>query len=691
MISVEYRLPLLGLGTDFSEFERPITFATTYTNRYRNITGGAERRPGMSIFGARVSGNPNLTRLHEFVSTTGVDTLLASDDQGKAYIFNSAGSASVAVSGKSQVRMISAQADEKLIFVNGTDRNFYTDDAGVTFKELKALITQGDLAGGSSATSVVDGDVSNWIGATLVSNNDIVYNVTQGGYGLVTTVASAALTITPIAALGTGAGRTNSGADQQSGDVYQLIDYVDMNIIPRSDGTKDNVAIATTGTTTGVVAVSGVNFANTEIRAGDIVYNSTQTAIALVGSVSANVNYAALPNGGPAQAIISGQAVGDSLVFFKSAMPIASWVHVHYGRVAYLDSRNQNRIVWSAPDDPQDVTTYQKTLDTTSFSFGTQQPTGDALLTMSSFQKYFVVAGKRNLFIYQGVTPIQDTSTTDLDFTPVSFYPNGVASRFGLGTNGSDLLQVTVDGLHSINISDSSNTTIQNDASIQVRKPITDAILASNANDIQFAFYPRKSWAINKIGDTCWILNATPSYNDAGELLPVSSWHKFTGAWGQQNHYFVRRNGDLLACGNGGYVWRMDASAATDNGTPIATDLKTAWLRLEEPQKTKRIKQGQYISPVFESDTGIAYTINAVAGWDGFSTDSIVVSAVGAGQIGTAIVGTTPIGAGNFAQASKFPFRWRGEQVRVQFTTESSAAPDIIAGFNLYGSIAGIR
>jgi hypothetical protein len=104
-----------------------------------------------------------------------------------------------------------------------------------------------------------------------------------------------------------------------------------------------------------------------------------------------------------------------------------------------------------------------------------------------------------------------------------------------------------------------------------------------------------------------------------------------------------------------------------------------------------RIKQGQYIKPVFESDSGIAYTINAIAGWDGFSSDSIIVSAVGAGQIGSAIIGTTPIGAGNFAQASKYPFRWRGEQVRIEFTTESSATPDIITGFTLYGEIGGIR
>ena len=147
----------------------------------------------------------------------------------------------------------------------------------------------------------------------------------------------------------------------------------------------------------------------------------------------------------------------------------------------------------------------------------------------------------------------------------------------------------------------------------------------------------------------------------------------------------------MLACGQGGLVYFMDSSAATDDGTVISTDLVTSWLRLEEPQKTVRVKQGQYIKPIFESAANIEYTISVVAGWDNYSGDTIVVSAGGGGQIGSAIVGTTPIGSGNFAQANKYPLRWRGEQARLQFQTASSASPDIITGFSLYGDIGGIR
>jgi len=679
MIFVDYSMPVNGLGTDFSEFERPLTFAGTYTNRFRNINGGAERRPGMARNYGQISGNPNLTRCHEWVSNLGVEVLMASDDFGNIFKYN-VSSWSTALTGKASVRMISAQAEDKLIFCNGVDRNFYTDDGGQTFDELKAYITRGVTAGGTNTTTLVDGDISNWIGATLVANNDIVYNVTRNGYGIVSTVASASLTHTAIGTAGNGAGLTAS--NQTSGDQYQLIDYVDLNVLPQANGSLDNVGTMTTGTSTTVVAVSGVNFANTEIRRGDFVYNTTRGAISMVGTVSANINL---------QSTITGQTTGDALALFKSAMPIASWVHVHYGRTYYLDSRNQRNVVISAPDDPEDLTTYQKTLDATSFSFGTQQPSGDTLLTLGTFQSYFVAAGKRNIYIYNGNVPIQDTSSTELDFTPVATYPYGTISRFGVTTNGGNLLYENENGLQAIGIGNISNTTIQNNVSTPIRQDISDAISQASPDNIQLSFYPSRAWLINKVGDLCYILNNNPVYNPAGELVINQAWHLFTGAWAQQNHYFVRRDGTLIACGANGLVYAMDSSASTDDGTVIDTTLTTAWLRLEEPQKTVRVKQGQYIKPVFESGPNLDYTISVVAGFDNYSSDSIIVSSGNTGQIGSAIIGITPIGAGQFVQQNKEPLRWRGEQAQLTFLTQSSAGPDVITGFTLYGDVGGVR
>lgn len=680
-VMVTYRMPQMGLGTDFSEFDRPINFASIYTNRFRNITGGAERRPGMTTFSsAAVPGQPNLTRLHEFVSNTGNETLLVSDDSGNIWKFGTSAWSS-SLTGKSSVRLISAEADDKLIFVNGVDRNFYTDDAGVTYKELKALITQGILAGGSGPTTVIDGNISDWINDTLVSNNDIIFNVANGGYGVVTSVASAALTITAIGSAGNGAGKV--AQNQNAGDAYQLIDYVALDVIPDGAGGFTDVGTAGTGTNTVAIAVSGVDFSTTEIRSNDIVFNTTQNAISLVSDVSANIS---LKNA------ITSQVPGDALVFFKSAMPIASWIHVHYGRVAYLDARNRRRIVFSAPDDPQDVTTFQKTLDSSSFSFATQQPEGDIILSMNTFLSYFVAAGKRNLFIYQGDTPIQDSALTAINFTPIAFYPNGVATRFGLETNGGDLLHVTVDGVQAINIGFNNFSVNQNNASVPILNALRQAIQSvTNTDNIQLTYYPRRRWLINKIGDQAYILNTQPSYDATGTQQQLASWHLFSGQWAQQNHYFVRENGDLLACGPQGGVYFMDSSASTDVGTPIATDLQTAWLRLEEPQVTPRIKEGHYIRPVFESSPQVEYTINVRAGLDNYSSDSITVSAGGTGAIGTANVGVTPIGAGSFSQTDKYALRFRGEQFRIEFTTNSSAAIDIITSFTIEGNIGGKR
>lgn len=684
---VSYKLPHNGLGTDFSQFERPISFAETYTNRFRNITGGAERRPGMVRYGSRVPTFPNLTRLHELVTETGSEILLSSDDFGNIYRYNVSASAwSTVYSGLSHYRLISAEADGKLIFCNGVDRNIYTTD-GSAFNELKAVITRGVCATGTSANRLIDGDISNWIGGTLIADNDIVHNVTLNAYAIVTTVASASLghTVIDFGAQGIG----GASRKPQAGDTYETLDYVDLNIIPRgaingSDGLgNDNVATATTGTSVYQIAVSGINFANTEIRKGDIVYNTTVGALDFVNSVSANL--------GMRQGI-SAQTAGDALAFFKSAMPIASWVHVHYGRAAFLDARNNNRVVFSAPDDPEDVTTFQKTLDSTSFSFGTQQPTGDTLLSLSSFLSYFIAAGKKNVYIYQGNDPIQDASNSDLNFNPIAFYPNGEASRFSATTNGGDLLYMTREGLQAINIGYNTNNTVQNNASVPIRNTLINLINnISNTDNIQVTYYSRRSWTICKVGDVCYVLNTNPSYGTDGKLANLASWHLFTGKWAQQNHYFVRRNGDLYACGANGLVYTLDSSAATDDGEVVSTDLTTAWLRLEEPQYTPRIKEVKFIRPVFESGPNISYTINANAGWDNYSSDSIIVSAGGTGAIGTYQIGSDPIGGGEFAQANKYPLRVRGEQFKLQFTTQTSAFPDIITGFTVYGVIGGRR
>ena len=103
-----------------------------------------------------------------------------------------------------------------------------------------------------------------------------------------------------------------------------------------------------------------------------------------------------------------------------------------------------------------------------------------------------------------------------------------------------------------------------------------------------------------------------------------------------------------------------------------------------------RVKNGRYIKPVFESGDALSYTIRAEGGYDIISSESITVLTSGAGVIGQAIIGTTPIG-GTGVQSRKFPLRWRGEQMRLTVTTDTSAGPDVITGYTVYGNIFGRR
>ena len=177
---------------------------------------------------------------------------------------------------------------DKLIFANGVDRNFYTDDAGNSFKELIALMETGQGSSTStSAASLSDSNITNWLSSTFVTTNDLVYNMTRDAYGIITAVTSGRVDHTSINTGSTGIGVATSGA-QTTGDRYQIIDLVSLNVIPQSNG-KDNFATLKSGSSTTTISVSGVNFANTETKAGDFIYNTTRNAVTKITTVSADL------------------------------------------------------------------------------------------------------------------------------------------------------------------------------------------------------------------------------------------------------------------------------------------------------------------------------------------------------------------------------------------------------------------
>jgi hypothetical protein len=676
MITISYPIPTRGLGTDFAASERPITYAEKLVNRFINITGAAERRGGMELLvsAAVVPGNPNLTRIHEYVGRTGVETLFASDDNGNLYRAEASAWTSI-LTGKAPSRLLSIQNDGKLIFCNGVDRDFYTDDAGVSFHELEALINEGTTASPTDTTHLSDAQITNWLTETQISINDVVFNADASAYGVVTAVTAAGIAHTTIGTGGLGIGQ--GSINQAAGQVYRVIDTVAANIIPV--GTSyDNVAIAGSGTSTSEVRVSGLNFATTTLVSADYIYNTTRAALTKITAVSANL--AVVP--------ITGQISGDSLVFLKSAMPITAWLHVNWGRTYYLDAKERTKVRISAKDDPRDLATFLNTLESSSFDFGSQQPQGDVILTMGTFQKYFVAGGKKYVYAFTGVDPVANTSAATVNFTPIAVYPQGLVSRFGLANTGNDLLFVSPDGLINATISFDSQNLISSNVSDVIKNTVRQQIAQSAPDDIQVAYYPRRNWIMMKIGSIIYNFNATPIAGPE-DLQKGGTWSTFEGKFAQMNHYFVRRNGDLIGAGADGRVYRMD-TGFTDDGTAISTNMVTSWYRLEEPQKSIRVKDGKYIKPIFESGGGVLYTIRAKAGFDNLASDQVMVTAAGGGVIGQFTVGVSPIG-GTGVQTQKVPLRWRGEEVQLTITSESSAGPDVITGLTMYGNQFGRR
>jgi len=681
IIQTKYYPGKYGLATEFSLSQMPIEYSRTFVNRFINIRGDAEKRQGISQLGSSITGLPTITGLHEFVDSQGNTTLFASGS-GMIYKYDETTQTwSLALSGKdSSSRLISVEMSGKLIFVNGVDRNFYTDD-GVTFKELKAIVEAGVASSTqTSSTSLTDSQVTSWL-ATLVTNNDVCYNNTRNAYGIVTSVGATNLSMSPIGSAATGIGFATG--NQQSGDQYEILDTVALNIIPMPSG-SDNFATLTAGSSSTIIAVSGVDFTNSEARVGDFVYNTTRNALTAITAVSANLNVTS----------VTGQTANDSVTFHKSAMPIATWPHVHNGSLYLIDARQRGVVRISGPADPQDFTTNQNTLEATTLFYNARQPQAEILLSLKTFQQYLVAGGQRNVYADVGTLTTRTSGAainSGLDFSPVGLFPQGCASRYGLESIGGACIFAANDGLRNFNANFNANTFQTTNISEAIKTELSNAIAskATDPDEIQCIHYPRRNWLLFKVGDVIYNYNYTPSYN-AGQIVqsPYGSFSKFTGKFAQQKIYYIRRNGDLLCAGAGGKVYEFDKNDYDDDGDTISTSMETGYLQLNEAQEGTQVKSGTYIRPVFETSTPINYTISATGGYDNISMDSISAMTQGVGEIGISRIGSSPIG-GQRIYEQKLPLRWKGNYFRIRIDTDTTDGPDIITGYYIYGNILG--
>lgn len=669
VIETKYYPGRYGLATEYSLAQMPIDFLRGFTNRFLNIRGDAEKRQGIRRLGAQISGAPTITGLHEYVDNQGNSTVLASAN-GNIYKYSDLLQTwSTVLTGKdSGSRLLSVQMAGKLIFVNGVDRNFYTDDAGVTFKELKAIVETGVASStATNATSLSDAQITNWL-STFVTNNDIIYNNTKQAYGIVTSVGATNLSCSPIGSAATGIGFATQ--NQQSSDIYEVLDGISLNVIPIGNS-FDNFATITSGSSTTQVRVSGVNFANTEAKVGDFVYNTTRNALTAITAVSANLNVTA----------VSGQTVNDSVTFHKSAMPISVWPHVHNGSLYLIDARNRGQVRISGPADPQDFTTNQNTLEATTLFYDSRQPQAEILLSLKTFQQYLVAGGQRNIYADAGTLTTRTSGAainSNLDFSPIGLFPQGCVSRFGLESIGGACVFAANDGLRNFNANFNANTFQTTNISESIKSELAALIVteldASTPDEIQTIHYPRRNWLMYKIGDQIYNYNYTPYYSQ-GQVnsSPYGSWSKFTGKFAQQKTYLVRKNGDLICAGANGRIYEFDHFTYDDDGDTIPTSLETGFLNLSETQEGTTMKSGVYIKPVFETTQTISYSITATGGYNNQTTDTITATSLGGQNI--------------FYQ--KYPLRWKGEKFRVRIDTDTATGPDVITGFYIYGNILG--
>lgn len=676
---VKYNVPYRGLGTEFSQAEQPVEYANNFTNRFVNVFGQAEKRGGIRRYGNQISSMPNLDAVHEFISKTGTSTYFASGE-GKIYRYNSSTSDwDLVLSGKdSSATMVSRMMQDKLIFVNGVDRNFYTDNAGNSFKELQPLINVGTMGAGTSSTELTDSLISNWSNQTFVAVNDIVYNANTGARAIITSVGSTDLDTSPTGSAATGIGFASDV--NKTGNAYEIWDAVELNIVSGAVQ-NDNVALATGITSQNVIAVSGLDFSTTEIKTGDFVYNTTRNALTQVLSVSANIVVTS----------VASQTAGDTVTFHKKAMPIATYFHVHYGRGYFIDARDTRQIRVTGPNDPQDMTTQAKTLSSSSIDYGARYGRGAGLKSLATYGKYLVAGGYGQVFVDSGQTPIQDTSGASTDLAPVGSFTQGCVTKYGLVNIGSSLVYMAFDGMRAFDSSFDSNAVQTTNICEAIKTEVQSNIATQIGQDLslQLIHYPKRNWVLCKIGSVIYNYNYTPLYIE-GQLIPNGSFTKFTGKFAEQNGYYVTNDGILLACGSNGLIYKFDQGNFDDDGDSISTTLETAWLTMEEPNNSVSLKKGRYIRPTFETGADIAYTISVIGDFTRTSNDSVITTAAGAGVIGRAVIGQAPIG-GITPINQKIPLSWRGKQFRITFSTNDTKGQDLISSFNIYGEILGVQ
>jgi len=198
-----------------------------------------------------------------------------------------------------------------------------------------------------------------------------------------------------------------------------------------------------------------------------------------------------------------------------------------------------------------------------------------------------------------------------------------------------------------------------------------------------------------KVGNVIYNFNYSSIYYN-NQLVAGGTWSKFTGALAECDYFVLKQNGTLEAAkydtsADTTTFYEFDTGSYTDDGNNINTRYSTSWLTIAEGGGV--VCDGRYIKPYFENTSDVAYSITATADLQrNLSSNTIIASAQGGGiPVGTAIVGTSPVGGSRRSNEGKYPLRWRGEQFKVTVETSAGRGEDIISKFIIYGNSYGLE
>lgn len=689
-----YSVARRGLATNFTETEIPLDYALRFRNRFINSAGGAEKRPGMVALTARLPNRGIVTGLHEYVSQTGEPTLFASAE-GKIYRYDSVAKQWILTASMSEgARIRSVQFSEKLVFYNGVDRQIFINSSTGAPQTLQALMEEGFAGASTSAAAMTDAELSNWPAQTFVTVGDIVFNATRNAYGIVTQVTSARITHTPISAAALGFGNTATpvsgtgpGGEPTVGDTYKIFDSIELNVVDER-GVLDNVATisqTSSGAVDTFIAVSAdrvPNWLATETRVGDVVHNTTKNYGAFITRI--------VSSGIFIQPRVVTTSASDTIVLFKSAMPIANWIHVHYGRAYMIDQRNPRNIIASGANDIQDMTVDSQSLEAVTIAVGAQQPGAEPALAIATFQTYLVVGTQAAVYAFRGTSPAE--------MEPAGLFPQGLVSPDAFVNTGNDLAFVSPDGLLSVSLLVNTANLQRSNLSEPVKNTLRSIIreiadITGQNSLVQAVNYQRRSWVIVKLASKWYVYNYANFVLDDGRIAAGASWSDFDGAIGAQRAIFVLANYDLALGGANGTVYFFDQGTYTDDGQTYETEYMPGWLNLEEPKQSQRVKTGKFVVPYYEVGGNAVYTIEATGDFDMLSLDKATVTVredFGGRPIGNFVIGGSTLGMARTV-GQKTPLRWRGTHFRIRFRTQDTSGPDVLAGFTVYGDILGRR